>query len=67
MDGLTIEVVLQPEEAERLAEVAEDHDITPEDLLAAFVADLTYSDRSGDKEDHERAEHWWAGCKHRAW
>jgi hypothetical protein len=67
MGNITLEILLTPDEAERITEFAEEIDTGPEELLARFVADLTYSDRSGDREDSERAEHWLSGCKHRIW
>lgn len=63
-------VNLTDEEKERLAEIAADHDATPGELLAAFVADLTCSNRTGGGDERMYASDWldrqtyrWAGGK----
>lgn len=67
MNSLTIEVVLQADEAERLTEIAEKNGIGPEDLLACFAADLTDSERAGDENERRYAGVWMAQNKCRAW
>ena len=46
------------EEKERLEKIATEHNATPGELLAAFVADLTYSGRSGGSDEREYASDW---------
>ena len=54
----TIQVCLTEEENNDLIRIAEDHDATPGELLAAFVADLTVSDRSGGSDERMLASDW---------
>jgi len=51
-------VNLTDEEKERLTEIAADHDATPCELLAAFVADLTHSNRTGGSDERMYANEW---------
>jgi len=51
-------VNLTDEEKEDLERIAADHDATPGELLAAFVADLTYSNRTGGGDERMYASEW---------
>ena len=53
-----IYINITDEEKERLSKIAAEHDATPGELLAAFVADITYSDRSGGSDERMYAEQW---------
>ena len=46
------------DEADRLEDLAAEHSATPGELVAAFVADLTCSDRSGGSDEQMYASDW---------
>ena len=46
------------EEKERLSDIAAERDATPGELLAAFVADITSSARSGGSDERMYADQW---------
>lgn len=56
MEKLTIE--LTTEELQDLKEKAEEYDTTVEEILEAFVADLTWSNRSGGSDERLFADEW---------
>lgn len=51
-------VNLTDEEKKDLERVAADHNTTPGELLAAFAADLTYSNRRGGSDESMFANDW---------
>ena len=51
-------VNLTDEEKEDLERIAADHDATSGELLAAFVADLTCSNRTGGGDERMYASEW---------
>ena len=51
-------VNLTDEEKDRLKEIAKDHDTSPGELLAAFVADLVCSERTGGSDERMYASNW---------
>ncbi len=55
---ITIQISVTPEEQQDLIRIAAEHDAKPEELLAAFAADLTGSDRSGGSDERLLACDW---------
>ena len=55
---ITFEVKLTEDESKALSIVASQRDATSGELLAAFAADLTYSDRSGGSDERMLAGDW---------
>jgi len=53
-----IYVTLTDEEKEDLARLAAEHGTSPGELLADFVADLTYSNRRGGSDESMYARDW---------
>lgn len=53
-----IYVSITYEEYVMLVDVALDHDAKPGELLAAFVADITHSSRSGGSDERMYANDW---------
>ena len=53
-----IQISLTAEEHNGLIRIAEDNETTPQELLAAFAADLTGSDRSGGSDERRLADDW---------
>ena len=53
-----IYVTLTDEEKEDLSRIAADHNASPGELLAAFVADLAYSKRRGGSDESMYANDW---------
>ncbi|MHB8061766.1 MAG: hypothetical protein ACYDG2_03895 [Ruminiclostridium sp.] len=51
-------VDLTHEEKERLTLIAANYKTTPGELLAAFSADLTYSNRTGGSDERMYADQW---------
>lgn len=53
-----VEVMLTDHESRRLTEIAVDRGTTPAGLLAAFVSDLTYGERTGGSDERFCADEW---------
>lgn len=51
-------ICISDEDMERLKEIAESYDTTPNRLIEQFIYDLTYSNYSGGSDERELANEW---------
>ena len=54
----TLTVKITEEEHEQLTRIAKENNMSKGALLAAFIADLTWSDRSGGSDERMYASDW---------
>lgn len=51
-------ICISDEDLERLKEIAESYNTTPNRLIEQFIYDLTYSNYSGGSDERELANEW---------